>query len=172
MGTTKLATHRIVTNDNLMIFVSLVANYDDNIGYSHCQSQWEFTNEHKGGVSIRVPNPSRGCYEYANPKQTSLSELTQHYAKAGKKNAQVLAYKSLQNELDRDINCYSAYLQVEVIKSKIVLVDEIIIATDYEDRDFDYNHDKALETLMHDYFSREEYIVKAEDILNKLCDCK
>ncbi|ATE85938.1 hypothetical protein Sf18_gp75 [Shigella phage Sf18] len=90
---------------------------------SHCVENWKFTDEHKGGVTIKLKNPERNGYKYAIPQHYSLSQLMSDYAKQGRENPSIEAYKSLQDELQRDLeaNSYVLFAKVEDKEGNTVL---------------------------------------------------
>lgn len=85
---------------------------------SHCVDNWQFTDEHKGGVTIKVKNAERNSYKYAIPTHYPLSQLASDYAKQGRDNPSLEAYKSLQNELERDLEANSYILYASVIDAE------------------------------------------------------
>ncbi|WMU95590.1 hypothetical protein [Escherichia phage pEC-M719-6WT.1] len=85
---------------------------------SHCVDNWQFTDEHKGGVTIKVKNAERNSYKYAIPTHYTLSQLASDYAKQGRDNPSLEAYKSLQDELERDLEANSYILYASVIDAE------------------------------------------------------
>ena len=84
---------------------------------SHCVENWQFTDEHKGGVTIKVKNAERNSYKYAIPTHYTLSQLASDYAKQGRANPSLEAYKSLQDELHRDLEASNYILFASVVDS-------------------------------------------------------
>ena len=85
---------------------------------SHCVDNWKFTDEHKGGVTIKVKNSERNSYKYATPTHYPLSQLASDYAKQGRSHPSLEAYKSLQNELERDLEANSYVLYASVVDAE------------------------------------------------------
>lgn len=84
---------------------------------SHCVDNWQFTDEHKGGITIKVKNAERNSYKYAIPQHYALSQLASDYAKQGRDNPSLAAYKSLQDELHRDLEASNYILFASVVDS-------------------------------------------------------
>lgn len=84
---------------------------------SHCVDNWQFTDDHKGGVTIKVKNADRNGYKYAIPTHYALSQLASDYAKQGRDNPSLAAYKSLQDELERDLGASNYILFASVVDS-------------------------------------------------------
>ena len=89
-----------IESGELNITVSVIC-FDCNDGFS---DQWEGTDKHHGGVTIKNPDAGRNSYKYFIPKQCTLSELAAAYAKQGRDNPSAAAYQSLQEQLVRDIS--------------------------------------------------------------------
>ena len=85
---------------------------------SHCVDNWQFTDDHKGGVTIKVKNADRNGYKYAIPTHYALSQLASDYAKQGMDNPSLAAYKSLQDELERDLGANSYILYASVVDAE------------------------------------------------------
>ena len=84
----------------LKIEVSVIC-FECNDGFS---DQWEGTDKHHGGVTIKNPDAGRNSYKYFIPQQCTLSELAAAYANQGRDNPSAAAYQSLQDQLVRDIH--------------------------------------------------------------------
>ena len=82
---------------------------------SHSVSDWEFTDNHKGGVTIKNPNFQRNEFKYAIPLRYSLKQLSSDYAKQGRENPSQEAYISLQKELERDLEASEYNLSAKVV---------------------------------------------------------
>ena len=80
-----------IESGELNITVSVIC-FDCNDGFS---DQWEGTDTHQGGVTIKNPIADRNCYKYFIPQQCTLSELAAAYAKQGRDNPSAAAYQSL-----------------------------------------------------------------------------
>lgn len=82
---------------------------------SHALENWEFTDDHQGGVTIKNPNYRRNAFKYAIPLHYSLKQLSSDYAKQGRENPSREAYISLQEELKRDLEASDYYLSAKVV---------------------------------------------------------
>ncbi|AWD91305.1 hypothetical protein [Enterobacteria phage vB_EcoM_IME338] len=82
---------------------------------SHALENWEFTDDHQGGVTIKNPNYQRNGFKYAIPLHYSLKQLSSDYAKQGRENPSREAYTSLQEELQRDLEASEYYLSAKVV---------------------------------------------------------
>ncbi|QBP33207.1 hypothetical protein Silverhawkium_gp121 [Shigella phage Silverhawkium] len=100
-----------VQKENYSIVYEAVNFYES----SHCVENWQFTDEHKGGVTIKVKNAGRSDYKYAIPQHYELSQLMSDYSKQGRVNPSQEAYKSLQDELQRDLEASNYILFASVV---------------------------------------------------------
>lgn len=82
---------------------------------SHALENWEFTDDHQGGVTIKNPNYQRNEFKYAIPLHYSLKQLSSDYARQGRENPPREAYTSLQEELQRDLEASEYYLSAKVV---------------------------------------------------------
>ncbi|UPW39217.1 hypothetical protein ESCO45_00094 [Escherichia phage vB_EcoM_ESCO45] len=82
---------------------------------SHALENWEFTDDHQGGVTIKNPNYRGNEFKYAIPLHYSLKQLSSDYAKQGRENPSREAYMSLQEELKRDLEASDYYLSAKVV---------------------------------------------------------
>ena len=82
---------------------------------SHHLSDWEFTDNHKGGVTIKNPNYQHNQFKYVIPLRYSLKQLSSDYAKQGRENPSQEAYISLQKELERDLEASEYSLSAKVV---------------------------------------------------------
>ena len=82
---------------------------------SHNMDNWEFTDDHQGGVTIKNPNYQRNEFKYAIPLHYSLKQISSDYAKQGRENPSREAYTSLQEELQRDLEASEYYLSAKVV---------------------------------------------------------
>lgn len=98
--------------------------------------QWEATDKHQGGVTIKNPIAGRNSYKYFIPLQSSLPELTSCYAKQGRDNPSAAAYRSLQNQLERDITASDYGFRVTAY-----IGDTLVLDDEYVGCGFDYSYD-------------------------------
>jgi hypothetical protein len=136
---------------------------------------FSMTDEHKGGITIKVPDfyGSEHYYHYGIPKQTSLAELSAQFAAQGRENPSQAAYGSLQHELGWYCTAVDCYLLFRAYKAGVLLAEETGIS-------FDYSHEFAEQDLLvysqsiyDDYQCEQEVVVQnAKDKLGELCsDC-
>lgn len=122
-----------IESGELTINVSVVC-YEYFDGFA---DQWEGTDKHKGGVTIANPEADRNSYKYFIPKQTSLSEMAAYYAKQGRDNPSAEAYRSLQEQLQRDIYACDYGFKVSVSVCGIELVNDAAIGCGFDHSDYD-----------------------------------
>ena len=121
-----------IESGELNISVSVIC-FDCNDGFS---DQWEGTDKHQGGVTIKNPDAGRNSWKYFIPNQCTLSELAAAYAKQGRDNPSAAAYQSLQEQLVRDISASDYGFEVSAF------VGGVEILTDgYAGCGFDYSYD-------------------------------
>ena len=121
-----------IESGELNIIVSVIC-FDCNDGFS---DQWEGTNKHHGGVTIKNLDAGRNSYKYFIPRQVSLSELAAAYAKQGREKPSAAAYQSLQNQLERDITASDYGFRVNAYIGDILVLDG-----EYIGCGFDYSYD-------------------------------
>ena len=121
-----------IESGELNITVSAIC-FDCNDGFS---DQWEGTDKHQGGVTIKNPNADRNSWKYFIPQQTSLSELAAAYAKQGRENPSSAAYQSMQEQLMRDITASDYGFKVSAYVGGVE-----VLADTYVGCGFDYSYD-------------------------------
>lgn len=163
MNTEVLATQE-KNIDGLEIVYKLEAIHDGCLGMHNFTEQWEHTDIHIGGVTINSDG------EHWIPKNYSIADLSSDFAKQGRDNPCKDAYQSLLEQFERDRVAFEAVVSVSVLKNGIELFEDTIVGTDYDHTDFDYNHDKALETMLSDYCEEFVYIESAKQTLKTLVD--
>ena len=161
MNSEILATKSFIKN-GLQIIIDFEAIYNGDLGQSNFYDQWEVSDHHIGGITIRLNNQN------FKPLQYSLSDLSKDYAKQGRFTPSYDAYKSLQEQLIRDSEAFKVILNCRVLKNSIELASECLIGSDYHYNDYDYDHDKALHYLYSDYGNIEHVIAEANKML---CEC-
>lgn len=148
--------------DGFTIRFDFIAIYDGYLGQSNFDNQWERASSHQGGVTINHDG------EHWIPLNYSLSQLSKDYAKQGRENPSGEAYKSLLEQFERDKDAFEAVLEVTVLKNDIELFQDNIVGTDYNHTDYNYDHDKVLESLL-EYAEKDSvYIEKAKETLKGL----
>ena len=121
-----------IESGKLNISVSVIC-FDRNDGFS---DQWEGTDKHQGGVTIKNPDAGRNSWKYFIPKQCTLSELAAAYAKQGRDNPSAAAYQSLQEQLVRDISASDYGFKVSAYIGDVEL-----LADENVGCGFDYSYD-------------------------------
>ena len=115
---------------NIMVSVVCFECFD---GFS---DQWEGTDMHQGGVTIKNPIADRNSYKYFIPKQCTLAELAASYAKQGRDNPSAAAYQSIQEQLERDLHACDYGFEVSAFVGGIE-----VLADTYVGCGFDYSYD-------------------------------
>lgn len=116
----------------LSINVSVIC-FDCNDGFS---DQWEGTDQHQGGVTIKNPEADRNSYKYFIPKQCTLAELAASYAKQGRDNPSAAAYQSIQEQLERDLHACDYGFSVSAFVGGVE-----VLADTYVGCGFNYSYD-------------------------------
>ena len=144
---------------DLNIMVSVVC-FDCNDSFS---DQWEGTDKHQGGVTIKNPEADRNSWKYFIPKQYTLAALAADYAKQGRANPSAAAYRSLQNQLERDLSASDYGFKVSAYIGGIE-----VLADEYVGCGFDYSYDDegdlldAARRVWDEYGTTEEVIGMAK----------
>ena len=130
--------------------------------------QWEQTDKHQGGVTIRNPHAERERFAYYIPKQYTLAQLTKDYAIGGRENPSKQAYDSLQRQLIRDIDAgdYGLRYSASYDGIKIIADETCGIGFDwssYDDRDL---ADAARDVW--DEYAQDEALDRVQDALGEL----
>ena len=121
-----------IESGELTINVSVIC-YDSHDGF---EDQWEGTNKHHGGVTIKNPMAGRNGYNYFIPKQYTLADLAADYAKQGRENPSSAAYQSLQEQLVRDITASDYGFRATAYIGDILALDDEHVGCG-----FDYSYD-------------------------------
>ena len=121
-----------IESGELNISVSVIC-FDCNDGFS---DQWEGTDKHHGGVTIKNPNAVRNSYKYFIPQQCTLSELAAAYTKQGRENPSAAAYQSMQEQLMRDISASDYGFRATAYIGDILVLDD-----EHMGCGFDYSYD-------------------------------
>lgn len=103
---------------------------------SHNLDNWEFTDDHQGGVTIKNPNYQRNEFKYAIPLHYSLKQLSSDYAKQGRANPSKEAYTSLQAELKRDLDASEYNITAKVVDAN----DKTVLDSFYIGYAFDWSY--------------------------------
>ena len=112
-----------IESGELNITVSVIC-FDCNDGFS---DQWEGTDTHQGGVTIKNPDAGRNSWKYFIPKQCTLAELAASYAKQCRHNVRGNAYQALREQLERDLHACDYGFKVSAFVGGVeVLADEIV----------------------------------------------
>lgn len=121
-------TSFVIESGDLTINVSVIC-FDCNDGFS---DQWEGTDKHQGGVTIKNPNADRNSYKYFIPKQCTLAELASSYAARGDGNPSGAAYQSLQDQLERDIEALDYGFEVSVYLGGVELIHGVSVGCGFD----------------------------------------
>ena len=116
----------------LNIMVSVIC-FDCNDGFS---DQWEGTDKHQGGVTIKNHEADRNSWKYFIPKQCTLADLAADYARQGRGNPSGEAYQALQDQLMRDISASDYGFEVSAYVGGVE-----VLADTYVGCGFDYSYD-------------------------------
>lgn len=144
-----------IESGELNISVSVIC-FDCNDGFS---DQWEGTDKHQGGVTIKNPDADRNSWKYYIPKQTSLPELAAAYAKQGLDNPSAAAYQSMQEQLMRDLHACDYGFNVSAYIGDVEL-----LADENVGCGFDYSYDDEGSLLDRAICVWDEYDTTAEVI--------
>lgn len=126
-------------SSNGIDFTVNVVNFNEFTGFA---DQWEMTDDHKGGVTVKNPQACRNSYKYATPLQYSLKERIAHLISQGDENPSANAYKAAQDALERDLNASDYGFVVTATANGITLLDGETMGCS-----FDYSYDDN-ETLI------------------------
>lgn len=107
-------------------FVRNAVNFNVDVvcyGSMDIADQWELTDTHQGGVTIKNRHADRNSYAYAIPQQCTLAELSRDYASRGVENPSRQAYQSLQDQLMRDLDAGDYGFKVSADLNGVALLD-------------------------------------------------
>lgn len=154
-----------ITKGDLVITFTAAGGLD---GYAGFGDQWKMVDDHKGGVTIKNPNPYREAYPYAIPQQTTLAELASDFHKQGRDNPSREAYESLQAQLERDIEASDYYIDASVkhTPSGRVILDGFTVGPCF---DHSIHDDETLEAALLDVVT--EYDL-ADEVLEEVARLK
>lgn len=93
--------------------------------------EWELTDDHQGGVTVKNPNVDRNSYKYAIPLQYSLKERIADLIARGDDNPSRHAYEAAQDALERDLNASDYGFSVTATANGITLLDNEIIGCSF-----------------------------------------
>ena len=118
----------VIESGEMVINVSVIC-YDSFDGFN---DQWEGTDKHQGGVTIKNQNADRNSWQYFIPQQTSLSELAAAYTAQGRENPSGAAYQSLQDQLERDLSACDYGFEVSVSVGGVKLIDGVSVGCGFD----------------------------------------
>lgn len=107
-------------------FVFSVVNYETNDRFG---DEWELTDDHQGGVTVKNPNYDRNSYKFAIPLNYPLSERIQNLLDQGlsAESASATAYRAAVACLERDLDATDYGFKVSASVDGVdLLVDEMI----------------------------------------------
>ena len=125
--------------------------------------QWEGTDQHQGGVTIKNLEADRNSWKYFIPKQYTLADLAASYAKQGRDNPSAAAYQSMQEQLMRDLHACDYGFKVSAYIGDVEL-----LADENVGCGFDYSYDdegdllSAARRVWDEYGTLEEVIGMAK----------
>lgn len=119
-------------------FVFSVVNYESNDCFG---DEWELTDDHQGGVTVKNPNYDRNSYKYAIPLQYSLVERAKDLMAKGvpATEASGLAYQNAVASLERDLDATDYGFTVSASVDGVDLLVDVSIGCGF---DYSY-HDQG-----------------------------
>lgn len=132
--------------------------------------QWEQTDKHQGGVTIRNPHAGRGRFAYYIPKQYTLAQLTKDYAAEGRENPSKQAYDALQRQLIRDIDAGDYGLRYSASYAGVNIVYDETYGIGF---DWSCHDDITLADIARDIwneYAQDEALDRVQDALGELID--
>lgn len=153
-------------------FVFSVVNYETNDRFG---DDWELTDDHQGGVTVKNPNYDRNSYKFAIPLNYSLGERVKDLLDRGvpATEASAEAYRRAVANLERDLDATDYGFTVSASVDGVdLLVDEVIgCGFDYSYHDEGQLIDTAKE-VFEDYGTLEEAVslakAAAADLISKM----
>lgn len=153
-------------------FVFSVVNYETNDGFG---DQWDLTDDHQGGVTVKNPSHDRNSYKFAIPLNYPLAERVKNLLDQGvpATEASAMAYCAAVNALERDLDATDYGFTVSASVDGVdLLVNEMIGCG------FDYSyHDEgtlleAAQEVYKDYGVLDEAVsmakAAASDLVSKM----
>ncbi|UYL84991.1 hypothetical protein pEaSNUABM55_00218 [Erwinia phage pEa_SNUABM_55] len=143
-------------------FVFSVVNYETNDGLG---DQWELTDKHQGGVTVKNRNADRNSYKYGIPLNYSLAERLENLIKGGMSpnEASAQAYQDALNTFDRDLDATDYGLTVSASIDGVDLLDDVVIGCGW---DHSYHDDEtvleAAQSIYEEHGILEEAITLAK----------
>lgn len=98
------------------------ANTND--GFS---DDWELTDNHQGGVTVKNPLVDSNSYKYAIPKNFTLAERAEMYRKEGRANPCADAYQAAKESLRRDLTASDYYFTVSADIDGVSLFSDVTV---------------------------------------------
>lgn len=153
-------------------FVFSVVNYESNDGFG---DQWDLTDDHEGGVTVKNPNYDRNSYKFAIPLQYSLGERVKDLLDQGMPatEASAEAYRRAVKSLERDLDATDYGFTVSASVDGVDLLSDVVIGCGF---DYSY-HDQgtlleAAQEVYKDYGMLEEAVILAKeaaaDLISKM----
>lgn len=93
---------------------------------------WELTDDHQGGVTVKIPNAQRNSYKYAIPLQYSLKERIAYLIEQGDANPSATAYRHAQEALERDIEASDYGFRVTATANGVTLLDDECLGCSFD----------------------------------------
>lgn len=138
-----------------------IVNYNEFSGFD---DQWEMTDDHQGGVTVKNPHACRNSYKYAIPLQYSLEERIAHLVSQGDDNPSANAYKQATEALGRDLTASDYGFLVTATANGITLLDGESIGCSF---DYSYADDETLIDAAKDVYTGNGIDAEALDAAKK-----
>lgn len=144
-------------------FVFSVVNYETNDGLG---DQWELTDKHQGGVTVKNRNADRNSYKYGIPLNYSLAERLENLIKGGMSanEASAQAYQDALNAFERDLDATDYGFTVSASVDGVDLLSDVVIGCGWN---HSYHDDEtvleAAQSIYNEYGILEEAIQLAQE---------
>lgn len=128
----------------------------DVVCFNECaffDSEWQMTDQHKGGITVKNDNADRGSYKYGIPLNYSLAERIQDLRAKGDKNPSATAYQQARKSLTRWINASDYGFKVSASVKGIDLFSDEYIGGSF---DYSYDDDENLLDLSKEIFNGDD----------------
>lgn len=121
-------------------FVFSVVNYESNDGFS---DQWQMTDKHQGGVTVKNRQADRGSYKHAIPVNYSLAERLKDLIAGGMSanEASAQAYQNALESFERDNDATDYGLTVSASVDGVDLLSDVVIGCGW---DHSYHDDETV----------------------------
>lgn len=149
-------------------FVFSVVNYESNDSFG---DEWELTDSHEGGVTVKNPNHDRNSYKFAIPLNYSLKERVNYLLDSGTSatEASAEAYRQATASLERDLDAtdYGFTVSASVDDVDLLVNEAIGCSFNYSFHDEGQLIDVAKE-IFNEYGMLEEAVEMAKEAATNL----